>query len=491
MAVSDGVVERSWGQVLKRVTRIAGGLRALGLRPGDRVAVLANNTPAFHELYFTAPWAGLVMASLNTRWSRREMIDALNDCSASVLMVDEAFEGLAAELSAGAPSVRHLLDSQAWEALAENGPALEDSSRAAEDPAYIFYTGGTTGRAKGVMLSALNFYAAGLSSLHTAGVSARSIYAIGVPLFHMSGGGLVAGQLAAAASARLIARFEPEASMAAVEASHATHVVWVPTMLTMVLSHPAFGRYDLSSLERIIYGSAPMPAAILERAMAAMPGVHFTQYYGMTEVTGNATWLGPDVHEPSDPPNPRLRSVGTAAPGVEVRVIGGDGAEAPANTVGEVCIRGPTLTQGYWGDAKATRDAIVDGWMHTGDLGRIDGEGYLYVVDRLKDMIITGGENVYSSEVENALHAHPGVKECAVIGLPDDHWGEIVCAVVHLAAGAELTAEALIDHCRTRIGGYKIPKRILFSADPLPKSAAGKILKVELREAYGVASASS
>jgi long-chain acyl-CoA synthetase len=211
----------------------------------------------------------------------------------------------------------------------------------------------------------------------------------------------------------------------------------------------------------------------------------------MTEVTGNATWLGPDEHAPSDPPNPRLRSVGTAVPGVEVRVIGGDGAEASANTVGEVCIRGPTLTQGYWGNAKATREAIVDGWMHTGDLGHMDGKGYLYVVDRLKDMIITGGENVYSSEVENALYAHPGVKECAVIGLPDDFWGEIVCAVVHPAASAELTAEALIAHCRTRIGGYKIPKRILFSADPLPKSAAGKILKTELREAYGVASASS
>jgi len=492
IALTAGPVRRTWAQLAERTPRLAGGLRALGLADGDRIAILSNNTAAFYELYLAAPWAGLVMVSLNTRWSPREMAEALTDCSAAGLVVDAEFADLAADLRKAAPSVRVLLASNgaaisaatSWEVLAEGEP-IADHARGPDEAAYLFYTGGTTGRAKGVILSAMNIYVAGLSSLHTAGVSSRSNYSISVPLFHMSGGGLIAGQLAAAAGAQLLPRFEPEASMAAVEAGRATHVVWVPTMLTMLLNSLAFGRYDLSSLERILYGSAPMPQAVLARALEALPNVQFTQYYGMTELSGNATFLGPEAHKAKGE-NPRLRSVGIAVPGVEVKVIAPDGASAATDQVGEICVRGPTLTPGYWGQPDKTAEAIKDGWMHTGDLGRMDAGGYVFIVDRLKDMIVSGGENVYSSEVENALYQHPAVKECGVVGVPDEKWGEAVCAVVHLFEGASVSAEDLVAHCRTLIGGYKTPRRIVFSADPLPKSAAGKILKTELRAAHPV-----
>jgi long-chain acyl-CoA synthetase len=490
-AVSCGEARRTWRETLERVRRLAGGLGRLGLAQGDRVAILGANSTAFWELYLAAPWARMIMVSLNTRWSAAEMSDALADCGAAALIADPDLLDLSLELRQANPAVSHLVTTgpadpranASWEELARERPGVDDQAAPADDPAYLFYTGGTTGRAKGVMLSALNFYVAGLSSLHTAGVSDRSTFSISVPLFHMSGGGLVAAQLAAAGGADLIPRFEPRASMAAVERARATHVVWVPTMLTMLLASPEFGRHDLRSLERILYGSAPMPEAILARAMDAMPGVRFTQYYGMTELSGNATFLGPEVHE-KPAPNPRLRSVGVAVPGVELKVVRPDGSMAKAEEIGEICVRGPTVTRGYWGQPEKTAEAIRDGWMHTGDLGRVDEDGYVFLADRLKDMIISGGENVYSTEVENALYKHPAVHECAVIGLPDETWGELVCAVVHPAEGASPTAEELAAHCRQYIGGYKIPRRIILTSEPLPKSAAGKILKTELRRLH-------
>lgn len=490
VALTSGTDRWTWRELFERVPRIAGSLRRLGLEPGQRIAILSNNSSAFHDLYLAAPWCGLIMASLNTRWSPREMIEALNDCEAAALVVSAEFSDLAGELLAGSPTIRSLISADAaipsatadWANLA-NGPSLPEVSVGADDPAYLFYTGGTTGRAKGVVLSAANFYVAGLSSLHTAGISAASEISVSVPLFHMSGGGLIAAQLAAAAGAHLIPRFEPQASMAAVAAARATHVIWVPTMLTMLLDSPAFGRHDLSSLERVLYGSAPMPQAILRRAVEAMPSVRFTQYYGMTEVSGNATFLGPEAHEDATGGD-RLRSVGIPVPGVDVRVVAADGAEAGPDEVGEICIRGPTVTRGYWRQPERTAEAIRDGWMHTGDLGRMDAHGYVFIVDRLKDMIVSGGENVYSTEVENAIYQHPHVMECAVIGVADAKWGEAVCAIVHLNRGAELGADELVAHCRGLIGGYKTPRRIVFTDRPLPKSAAGKILKAQLRVSH-------
>jgi len=478
---------RTWNEVRERVARLAGGFRELGLLPGERIAILSDNTLPFYELYFAAPWAGLVMASLNTRWSLAECADALNGCEAAALVVDEAYLPLAQELRECVPSLRIVIargfDAQ-WDELATSARGASDRSTAPNDVAYLFFTGGTTGRAKGVMLTSLNLYAAGLSMIHTSGVSDTSVLAINVPLFHMSGGGLWNTQLTAAATVCLLRKFEPDSSMATVEAERVTHVVWVPTMLSMILNSPSFGRYDLSSLERIIYGSAPMPEALLRRALQELPRTRFTQYYGMTETSGTGVSLQPEDHDVRAP-NPRLRAAGVVVPGVELRVVRPSGTEAAPGEGGEICLRGPIITKGYWGEAEKTAEAIRDGWMHTGDAGYVDDEGYVFVVDRLKDMIITGGENVYSIEVENAVYTHPAVKECGVIGLADAKWGEIVCAVVHLAEGAWLDEESLREHCRGLIGGYKLPRKVIFSENPLPKSAAGKILKAELRGLYG------
>jgi long-chain acyl-CoA synthetase len=494
LALVSGPHERTWRQLLDRVSRLASGLRGEGLEPGDRVAILSNNSAAFFELYFAAPWAGLIMASLNSRWSVREMIEALEDCAPRCLIVDAEFAHLAEALQAAVGSISIVIQAgdepnagaeagRLWDDLASASP-IADAAVDEDAPAYLFYTGGTTGRAKGVILSARNFHTAGLSSLYTGGYSEASVISLSVPMFHMSGGGLIAAQMAVAAAAHIIPRFEPVASMAAVAAAGATHVVWVPTMLSMLLDSPAFGEHDLSSLQRIFYGSAPMPPSLIARALAAIPGVSFTQYYGMTEVTGNATWLGPEVHT-EGAETLRLRSVGRAVPGVEVKVVGASGKDAAPGEVGEICIRGPTITQGYWNQPEKTAEAIVEGWMRTGDLGHMDAGGFVFLVDRMKDMIISGGENVYSSEVENALYQHPAVRECAVIGEPDEKWGEIVSAVIY-AEDTLVDATDLIAHCRALIAGYKLPKRLHFSAEPLPKSAAGKILKAELRQRYAL-----
>lgn len=491
VAVSCGARLIRWRELLDRTQRIAAGLHARGMRRRERIVMLGENGLPFYELYLVAPWAGLIMASLNTRWSRAEMIDALNDCGATALVVDGGHVCHVESIREAVPSLKLVIaaDDEArcqgdcsWEDLACHDDILQEQPMRDDETAYLFYTGGTTGRAKGVMLTSANLIAAGLSTHFTSGVTATSVFAISVPLFHMSGGGLVNAQLTAAATAHLLPKFDPVTAMTAVEQQRTTHVVWIATMLAMILDHPDFGRFDLSSLERVIYGSAPMPEALLRRAMVKLPGAAFTQYYGMTETSGTGTTLEPESHDPDGVRAHRLRSAGRVVAGAELKIVRPNGSSASLREAGEIHLRGPIVSPGYWNQPQRTAEAIRDGWIHTGDIGWIDEEGYVYVVDRLKDMIISGGENVYSTEVENALYAHPSVFECGVIGLPDEKWGEIVCAVIYLKGGRHVTTGELIHHCRLILGGYKVPKEVIITAHPLPKSSAGKILKSALRE---------
>lgn len=481
----------TWGKLQDRVSRFAAALRSLGLKPSDRVAMLSLNSTRLLEFYMAAPWGDLIMVTLNTRWAVAEMVEALRDAGAKALIVDDHFLDCTADLKAGVRTVKTLIHAGKkptpsgmlnLELLLKETAPMADAMRGDHRTVALFYTGGTTGRAKGVMLSSATLVPTALQVQITSGMSSRSVVMQSAPLFHMAAGGMAYAALGCGARNVLAPRFEPDEVMGLIHQHAVTHVLWVPTMLQMIVDSPSFGRYDLGSLERIIYGAAPMPEALLRRAMERIPSARFTQYYGMTELSPLATVLGPDEHALDETSLKKLRSVGRAAGGVDLRVVDGTGRNTPIGEVGEVIVRSPGVMEGYWKQPELTQAAIRDGWMHTGDAGYFDADGYLFLVDRIKDMIISGGENVYSSEVENAIYQIPGVEECAVIGLPDKQWGEIVCAVVRLFPNASLTAEEIIKSCHSRIAGYKCPKRVIFVIKPLPKSGAGKIQKMEIRK---------
>jgi len=327
--------------------------------------------------------------------------------------------------------------------------------------------------AMGAYLSGGQYQLAGERYLHVA------------PMFHLADfAGLISANLVAATHV-VIPAFDPIAVMAAIEQHHVTETLLIPIMIQLLIDHPELPAHDLSSLRRLGYGGSPIPLAVLERTRKALPGVALVQAYGQTELAPVATVLGPSEHEDARR-RQLLRSGGRASACCEVRIVDAQDREVPRGEMGEIVVRGGNVMLGYWKRPEETKTALRSGWMHTGDLGRMDSQGYVYVLDRLKDMIVTGGENVYSIEVENAVSSHPAVANCAVIGVPDERWGERVHAVVVLKPGASVTSEEIRDHAKARIAGYKAPRTVEF-VDVLPLSPTGKVLKRALREAYRAA----
>jgi acyl-CoA synthetase (AMP-forming)/AMP-acid ligase II len=483
-----GERRRTFREVAGRAARLAGALRELGVGDGDRVAMLSLNSDRFNEYLFAVPWAGAVLNPVNYRWSEPEIAYSLQDSDTRVLLVDDRFAALLPALRAAVPglaTVIHAGDGPApdgtvdYEDLIAAATPVPDRRRGGDELAGVFYTGGTTGFPKGVMLSHANLMVSWLGSAASGSLGragSRTLHT--APMFHLAdlafwGAGVLVG-----GSHVILPAFDPVAVAAAISDHQVTDVLLVPTMIQMLVDHPEVARRDLSCLQAVAYGASPIPQAVLERAMKTFPGASFTQAYGMTELSPVATLLSPADHEQG-----RLRSAGRAAPHAEVRVVDAGDAPVPAGTVGEIVVRGGHVMQGYWNQPDATAAALRGGWMHTGDGGYLDEQGYLYVVDRLKDMIVSGGENVYSAEVENAVARHPAVAACAVIGVPDPEWGERVHAVVVLQPGQTLTADELREHVKTLIAGYKAP-RSMEIAVALPLSGAGKVLKRELRKKY-------
>jgi long-chain acyl-CoA synthetase len=354
--------------------------------------------------------------------------------------------------------------------------------RTSSDLAGIFYTGGTTGRSKGVMLSHGNLMVNSLNSLGEGLFQSTAVYLHAAPMFHLANGAAMYSLLLSGGSNVIIPAFTPEAVMSAVQNAGVTDVLLVPTMIQMLVDHPSLASYDTSSLRNLVYGASPISEAVLERATRALPKAQFIQAYGMTELSPMATLLPWKEHIGDGRAKGRHRAAGRATLGCEVRVVDGDDKPVAFGTVGEIVVRGDNVMMGYWERPEETARAVIDGWMHTGDGGYMDEHGFIYVVDRVKDMIISGGENVYSVEVENAVTQHPSVAQCAVIGIPNEHWGEQVHAVVVLKSGAQASATELIEFCKTRIAGYKCPRSIDIRESPLPLSGAGKVLKRELRK---------
>jgi acyl-CoA synthetase (AMP-forming)/AMP-acid ligase II len=470
--------QHSFAQVGDAVARQAAALAARGVQAGDRVTLLAPNTDQLVLALLACWWLGAVACPLNTRWSEPELAYALTDSETALLLVDAS---LAARLPpAGPPTAT--LDEFAAHAL--RLAPLPDTRTGGDALAAILYTGGTTGRAKGVMLSHANFWAAAVARGAELPNSPESVTLLVAPLFHVAGLGRLIGQLVVGGRWVTLPQFRAGPVLQAIAQHGIADIIAVPSMLQTLLDDPTFDAARLQGLTRIAFGAAPMPPDLLERALAAWPQAEFFQAYGMTETAGAVCMNPPANHRADARARGLLNSVGRAGLGAEIRVADEAGAELPHGEVGEIVVRGPMVMRGYWRQPDTTAAAFRDGWLRTGDGGRMDDDGYLFVADRLKDMIISGGENVYSGEVETALRTHPAVAEAAVIGLPDAQWGEAVHAVVVLRSGEAATA-ALPDElrawCRRQLAGYKCPRGFSF-VPALPMSGAGKVLKNVLRQ---------
>ncbi|KAA0107959.1 long-chain fatty acid--CoA ligase [Mycolicibacterium sp. P1-5] len=480
---------RTFAETADRVSRLAGAFRSLGVGEGDRVGMLSLNSDRYHEYLLATLWAGAVVNPINIRWSAAEIAYSLRDSATQVLLIDDTFLPLLPELrseSSSLAAVIHCGDGPApertlgFEELVRTGDPIPDAHRSGSDLAGVFYTGGTSGHPKGVMLTHENLMTSTMGAL-ASGLFLTSAGPLlhAAPMFHLADLAIWLAQVCRGGRHVFVPAFRPDWVLDAVQEHRITDLLLVPTMVQMLVDHPSLTDYDTSSLQAVLYGGSPISAALLERAAVRLPTASFVQAYGMTEVSPIATLLSPhDHHDPV-----LRRSGGVPAPHSEVRIVGDADAELPRGEVGEIAVRGGHVMAGYWGKPEETAAALRGGWMHTGDAGYMDERGYVFVVDRIKDMVVSGGENVYSVEVENALARHPAVATCAVIGVPDERWGERVHAVVVFATEQHASDEELREFCKTLIGGYKIP-RTFEVVDALPVSAAGKVLKRELRAKF-------
>ncbi|MDD2046656.1 long-chain-fatty-acid--CoA ligase [Pseudomonas putida] len=480
---------RTFGQ---RVARLAAALQQLGMGAGDRVGMLALNSDRYLEYIFGVWWGGGVLNPVNIRWSVAEVVYSLDDCSTGILIVDEHFAGLADGIRAAArqaPLFIYAGEGEVpagmlgFEQLIVQAAPVEDAGRGGDDLACIMYTGGTTGFPKGVMQSHLNLWSACMPRMVDMPPIAGGRLLHVAPLFHVAGMARALIQFMAGESHVLVAGFDAEQTLQVIEREQITETLLVPTMILALLAHADFERYDLSCLKRLTYGASPSAGEMVEQLLARLPAIELSHSYGLTEACPVVSSNLPCNHTAEARASGRSRSVGRGGLGVQVKIVDAQGREVPRGTVGEIIVRGPNIMQGYWNKPEETARALRDGWLYTGDGAYMDEQGYLFIVDRLKDMIVSGGENIYSAEVENILARHPAVAQCAVIGVPHERWGEAVHAVVVCKPGAEVDEARLRVYCREFIAGYKCPKSIEFRQQ-LPLSAAGKVLKRVLREQF-------
>jgi long-chain acyl-CoA synthetase len=468
----------------ERSSRAANALRGAGVGVGDRVVIVARNSPVFYELVFACAKAGAILVPVNWRLSAREVEEILADASPRLVLAG-------AEQRAMTPpghDVPCLVVEDEYAAWRDRGAAADPSHRSRpDDTLALLYTSGTTGRAKGVMISHRNLFYTERMAREIWGFTAGSVNLVAMPLFHIGGLGYGMMALTQGGHTVLMQQPVPGPTLQAIARHRVTHAFFVPTVIQMLVNEPGVDALPLKSLERLVYGAAPITETLLRRAIEVFD-CGFNHAYGMTETAGTVVTLQPHEHDPGGPHAARLRSCGRAVPWVELAIVDpATGTPVASGEVGEIWVRSPMVTRGYWQRPAETAAAITpDGWLRTGDAAEQDAGGYVYIRDRYKDMIVSGGENVFPAEVENVLGRHPAVAEIAVIGAPHERWGETVKAVVVPKPGAAPTAAALIAFARERLAHYKCPTIIEFVAS-LPKSAAGKILKRELRGPAGPA----
>ena len=469
-ALAQGNARPTFQELNSRVGAIAAMLQREGFRVGDRLALFLPNGGEYLELIYACAWLGIVAVPLNTRLSAAEVDRILSDATP---------RGLVRHSSLPAPSTQvpweHILDMQPLETDGgDHPPVIYDP----EAVLALIYTSGTTGRPKGVAVT----HAALLANMDHVNYwwpcTQGGVYLHAAPLFHIADFPFMFAAPAFGTCQITIPKFSPQVFCATVQQYRVTRTVLVPTMINLLTQFEHLADYDLSSLVELGYGGSPIAPELIHRARQALPDIKLVQVYGLSE-TGFLTGLRDHEHTPG-----RLLSCGRSCPGIDLRVVDEEGREVPAGHPGELVVRGANVMSGYWNNPEQNQLAFREGMFRTGDIGYQDADGFVYILDRLKDMIVTGGENVYSGEVEAVIYQHPAVLEAAVFGIPDPQWGELVMACVVLKPGATVTADPLIAHCRQFLAGYKIPRRIEFSAEELPKSGSGKILKKSLREQF-------
>ena len=492
IATIFGTREQTYRQHGERVARLAAALQKLGMGRGDRVGMLALNSDRYQEYFYATWWGGGAVNPVNFRWSATEIAYSLDDCDTRILLVDDQFKGVIEELKSKSKSLKTVVyvgdgegpaGALSYESLIRDAAPIPDAGCNGADLAAVMYTGGTTGFPKGVMLSHENLSTNALTALAEGFTHAEARALLITPMFHVAAAALMNGHAYAGGTFIIAPMFTPLGALQIIQDQRISHVLLVPTMIQMVADHPEAAKFDLSSLEVMIYGASPISDAVLKRAMALFSSAGFMQAYGMTELAPIATVMPIWYHTAEGQKTNKLRSAGRATMICEIRIVDPEGKEVPRGTVGEIAVRGPGVMLGYWNKPQLTAATVRDGWMHTGDGAYMDADGFVFIVDRMKDMIVSGGENVYSGEVENALAQHAAVGACAVIGIPSEQWGEAVHAVVVLKPGAAATEDELSAHCKALIAGYKCPRSLEFRA-ALPVSGAGKILKTELRKPF-------
>ncbi len=489
----------TFSQLNERVNRLANGLLKLDIQKGDRVAFLQVNCNQCVETYFAVAKIGAIYLPLNFRAKANELTYILNSAEANTLLVGERYVSMVNSMRPDLKSVQHFISIDSRQ---DNMLYYEDiiSTSSAEevvteiddkDTTILMYTAGTTGFPKGVMLphSSFSFYVIDNVSPPDPEIEERNI--LTVPLYHVAG---IQGLMAAIYGGRTLVmerQFDAEEWMQLVEKEKANRAMMVPTMLKQLLDHPNFRKYNLSSLKVITYGAAPMPITVIKKALEVFPGVSFINAFGQTETASTITALSPEDHvisgteEEKEKKLKRLSSIGKPMSDIQMKVVDEAGNKLPPGEIGEILAKGPRVMSGYWKDKEKTEKTIdKDGWVHTGDIGYVDEDGYYFLSGRATDMIIRGGENISPEEIENVMHAHPKIEDVAVIGVPDETWGEEPRAIIVLKKGETATAEEIMEYCRVNLASFKRPRSVVF-IDSLPRNPMGKILKRELRDKYG------
>ncbi|WP_374589479.1 fatty acid--CoA ligase [Novosphingobium sp.] len=483
LAMEGDDLRYSFAELEDATARVASALLAMGLNKGDRICWFGKNSVTYFTLFFGAARAGIVMVPVGWRLAEPEAAFIIDNAEAKLLFLGDGFEACANTLGKRPGLIRTFTSDEARREVL-TAPRADFTPSGADDAILQLYTSGTTGNPKGAVLSNRNLFGLRKANLdnpppHTLWDEDEAVL-VAMPCAHIGGTGLGVMALAAGLPGVVLTEFDPPRVFDAVENRGVTRFFIVPAALQMLLNHPDCGKTDFSRIKYILYGASPIPLELL-RECIAMFGAQFVQNYGMTETTGTICVLPPEDHSVEG--NKRMRSAGKPLPGVEMEIRGPDGMALPVGEIGEIVTRSSSNMLGYWKLPEATAATMKDGWVATGDVGYMDEDGYVYMYDRAKDMIITGGENVYPAEVESGIYGHPDVLEVAVIGVPDEKWGEAVKAVCVPKPGATVDPDSVISWARERLAGFKVPKSVDV-IDALPRNPSGKILRRQLREPY-------